>query len=154
MVFFIDRSKISVGGLVEYMIVVVCVDEKNGVMFHRRRQSQDRILRENLLKECGEKKLYMNGYSGSLFKDSVGIVVSENFLGEAGEGEFCFVEDAEVGDYLQRIEAVILYKWNRRYPADVYFTLDLLNEKWMLERTEEFKGSSHERITKEVYKKI
>ena len=83
----------------------------------------------------------------------MGIVVSENFLGEAKEGEFCFVEDADVGEYLQRIEAVILYRWNRRYPADVYFTLDL-NEKWMLERTEEFKGSSHERITKEVYKKI
>ncbi|MCI9423227.1 MAG: ribonuclease Z [Dorea sp.] len=136
------------------MIVVVCVDEKNGMMFHRRRQSQDRVLRENLQKECGGKKLYMNGYSGKLFKDAVGIVVSENFLGEAKEGEFCFVEDADVGEYLQRIEAVILYRWNRRYPADVYFTLDLFNEKWMLERTEEFKGSSHERITKEVYKKI
>ncbi len=136
------------------MIVVVCVDEKNGMMFHRRRQSQDRVLRENLQKECGGKKLYMNRYSGKLFKDAVGIVVSENFLGEAKEGEFCFVEDADVGEYLQRIEAVILYRWNRRYPADVYFTLDLFNEKWILERTEEFKGSSHERITKEVYKKI
>lgn len=136
------------------MIVAVCVDEKNGMMFHHRRQSQDRVLRENLLQECGEKKLYMNGYSGNLFKASGGIVVSENFLGEAKEGEFCFVEDAVIEDYLQRIEAVILYKWNRRYPADVYFTLDLSDEKWMLERTEEFKGSSHERITKEVYRKI
>lgn len=138
------------------MIVVICVDDKNGMMFHRRRQSQDRVMREDLLEECGENLLHMNKYSESLFKDNAkeGIVVSEDFLCAAGAGEFCFVEDVDVRDYREKIEAVILYKWNRRYPADIYFLIDLAESEWILERTEEFKGSSHERITKEVYRKI
>lgn len=138
------------------MIVVICVDEKNGMMFHCRRQSQDRIMRENLLAECGGNLLHMNKYSESLFKDNAkaGIAVSEDFLCEAGEGDFCFVEDVDVKDYRKRIEAVILYKWNRRYPADIHFSLDLTESEWILERTEDFKGSSHDRITKEVYRKI
>jgi len=45
-------------------------------------------------------------------------------------------------------EGLILYRWNRTYPADLYFTLSL--EGWTLERREEFAGSSHEKITKEV----
>ena len=138
------------------MIVAVCVDKKNGMMFHCRRQSQDRLLRENMLRECGKRRLYMNEYSGRLFKDAVGteIVVSEDFLLDAKDGEFCFVEDRDIGDFLQKVEAVILYKWNRCYPADFYFSIKITNKNWVLERTEEFKGSSHERITKEVYKKL
>lgn len=137
------------------MIVAICVDEKNGMMFHGRRQSQDRILREDLLQECGESRLFMNEYSAGLFWDNAGteIVVSEEFLRDAQEGDFCFAEDAEIGDYLQKTEAVILYKWNRRYPADVYLSANLWDGKWKLEKTEEFRGSSHERITKEVYRR-
>lgn len=138
------------------MIAVVCVDEKNGMMFHGRRQSQDRILRENLLLECGGRRLYMNEYSARLFKDNEGadIRVSEDFLCDAGEVDFCFAEDTDIGDYLEKIESVILYKWNRRYPADVFLSVSLSEGNWVLERTEEFEGSSHERITKEVYRKI
>ncbi|MCI8667768.1 MAG: ribonuclease Z [Dorea sp.] len=138
------------------MIAVVCVDEKNGMMFHGRRQSQDRSLRENLLRECGEKRLYMNEYSARMFKEASGsqIIASEDFLCNAGVGEFCFVEDRDVGDFLQKLESVIVYKWNRCYPADVYFSINLTNENWVLVRTEEFRGSSHDRITKEVYQKL
>lgn len=138
------------------MIAVVCVDEKNGMMFHGRRQSQDRILRENLLKECSGKRLYMNEYSAKLFQNDVGaeIRVSEDFLCDAGEGDFCFAEDTDIGVYLQKIESVILYHWNRCYPADVFLSVSLSDGNWALERTEEFRGSSHERITKEVYRKI
>ena len=31
------------------MKVIVCVDDKGGVMFNHRRQSQDRVLRERIL---------------------------------------------------------------------------------------------------------
>ena len=31
------------------MIVMVCVDDKNGMMFNKRRQSQDRVLRQHML---------------------------------------------------------------------------------------------------------
>ena len=38
------------------MIVIICIDEKKGMMFHNRRQSQDRILREHIIKECKARK--------------------------------------------------------------------------------------------------
>ena len=49
------------------------------------------------------------------------------------------------------MEGVILYRWNRTYPADLRLTLSL--EGWSLERREIFAGSSHEKIIKEVYRR-
>lgn len=144
------------------MIAVVCVDEKYGMMFHSRRQSQDRVMRENMLGECRGKRLYMSPYSGRLFQNGsdTEIDISEDFARKAGVGDFCFFEDAEIlkqaftDRYGSGIETVILYKWNRRYPADSYFPVNLSEGGWELLRTEEFSGSSHERITKEVYKRV
>ena len=34
------------------MIAVVCVDDRGGMLFNRRRQSQDRLLRQDLLEEA------------------------------------------------------------------------------------------------------
>ncbi len=133
------------------MILIACVDEKNGMLFHRRRQSQDRILRENLLEECKGRKLYMNSYSYAMFGENPGLVVSESYMEQAGEEDFCFMEDGRLEGRQEEVDKVILYQWNRRYPADTYFPLDLENGDWELERTEEFAGSSHEKITKEVY---
>ena len=41
------------------MIIMVCVDDNNGMMFNKRRQSQDRVLRQRMLELAGEKKLWM-----------------------------------------------------------------------------------------------
>ena len=46
---------------------------------------------------------------------------------------------------------VVLYKWNRVYPADQYFAMDLSG--WKLVETVEFPGSSHEKITEERYER-
>ena len=53
--------------------------------------------------------------------------------------------------YEKYIDEIILYKWNRVYPTDFYFDINL--STWNLTQVTEFKGNSHERITKEVYKK-
>ena len=45
------------------MILIVCVDDHNGMMFNHRRQSQDRVLRADILELTGGKKLWMNAYS-------------------------------------------------------------------------------------------
>lgn len=138
------------------MVIIACVDDRNGLMFHRRRQSRDSVVCQDILRACRDKKLYMSAYSKKLFQEMEGVEtkVSEDFLNQAGEGDTCFIEDAKIDDYEEQIKKVILYKWNRKYPADIYFTLDLSDDSWELQRTEEFKGSSHERITKEVYERI
>ena len=72
-------------------------------------------------------------------------------MDQAAAGEFCFVEDQDITPYAARIEKIILFRWNRTYPADVYFNMELLSSGWILKETEEFEGSSHEKITEEVY---
>ncbi len=132
------------------MIAVVCVDDRGGMLFNRRRQSQDRLLRQDLLEEAGGRPVWLNPYSLKQFPDPPeNLRCAEDFFRRAGEGELCFFEDADPAPWLEAAEGVILYHWNRRYPADLYFPLPLAG--WTLVRREEFPGSSHERITKEVY---
>jgi len=132
------------------MIAVVCVDDRGGMLFNHRRQSRDRAVRADLLKESGGSALWMNAYSAKQFQPlPPNVQVAEDFLSQAGPGELCFVEDQDLRGRDEQLEGVILYRWNRTYPADMYFTLPL--DRWTRKRHEEFAGSSHERITKEVY---
>lgn len=131
------------------MILVVCIDDRGGMLFNRRRQSQDHLLRLDLLQEAAGRPVWMNSYSCKLFDPAPeNIRVAEDFAARAGKGEFCFFENADPAPWLEEAEAVILYHWNRRYPADRYFPLPLTGRS--VERREEFAGSSHERITKEI----
>lgn len=134
------------------MIIFACVDEKNGMMFNRRRQSSDREVIQDILSTCGEKKIRMNSYSEKLFEaEKERILVSEHFLEETGQGEYCFVENQRTASYEDGIEEVILYRWNRRYPGDFFFDLDLGG--WEMVSSADFEGYSHEKITKETYLK-
>ncbi len=134
------------------MIVIVPLDDKGGMLFHHRRQSQDRLLRADLLDLVGDTPLWMNAYSKKQFQeDAPSIRTDEAFLDKAGTGEFCFCEDVRLLPYQHKIEKIILYKWNRVYPADLH--LDLSLEGWVCAETKEFAGSSHDKITREVYVK-
>lgn len=139
------------------MIAIVCVDEKMGMLFHQRRQSQDRVLREDILQSCQGRILYMNAYSYKLFGgkgDGTGgceIRVAEDFMALAGAGDYCFVENVDLAPWESELEGAVMYQWNRRYPADVYFPLNLADGSWERLEEAEFKGSSHDRITKTVF---
>ena len=107
------------------MILVLCLDDRGGMRFNRRRQSQDRLLREDLLREAAGRTVWMSGYTLSQFPDPPdNLRPAEDPLDRAGP----------VG-------------W--AVPAEPVCTLSL--EGWTLGRSEEFAGSSHEKITKEVY---
>lgn len=131
------------------MILVACVDDTLGMMFNNRRQSQDRVLREYILKLTEGHKLWMNHYSARQFGLALQINIDDNFLNKAAPSEYCFVEDLDVKPYEQQVEKIILFKWNRRYPGDLRFGIDL--SSWNLVDTIDFPGSSHEKITEEVY---
>lgn len=136
------------------MIAIVCLDEQNGMAFNLRRQSKDRVVIEDILKESERSLLYLNEYSYGLFKDFEvsHIKVSETYLDEAEKGSYCFVENKSLSSYIQKIEQIVVYRWNRRYPADVYLGIEL-NSGWKKVSTSDFTGFSHECITKEIYVK-
>lgn len=135
------------------MIMIACVDDNMGMMFNHLRQSQDRVLRERVLETTNGKKLWMNHYSAKQFSENntPQINVDDNFMSEAGDGEYCFVENCDVTPYLSWVEKIILYRWNRRYPSDQTFPINLSVGGWKLVHTEDFSGSSHEKITEEIY---
>lgn len=135
------------------MIVMLCVDDKNGMLFNRRRQSKDRVLQQHVLALAGSHRLFMSPYSRKQFTDtgSAEIIVDEAYLEKAEAGDYCFAEDGDVVSHADRIEKIILFRWNRNYPADTFFTLDLSG--YILEKTEDFAGNSHEKITKEIYRR-
>lgn len=126
------------------MKLIVCLDDKNGMMFNKRRQSRDKILIENVLELCKGERLYTNEYSLKLFPEN-SVEICEN-PAEIDDG-YCFAENFLVNE--EDVEEIIAYKWNRLYPADVYFNIDLKN--WTLAESVEFEGSSHEKITRERY---
>lgn len=137
------------------MIIVAAVDDKNGLMFNKRRQSKDARLREHLLSYCEGKELRMNEYSMKQFDKisakNLRLYVGEDFMETAGNGSVCFVENQSVLAVEEKIEKVILYKWNRVYPRDVLFDLPLSEAGWNCTVTEEFAGTSHEKITVEEW---
>ena len=134
------------------MIVIVCLDERGGMMFNNRRQSRDKAVIDRIVEIVQGSKLWLSSYSKSLF-DQVAILleVDDNFLQKAGNGEFCFVENADITQYTPKIEKLYIFRWNRHYPADFYFTLDLAEYRMITQS--EFMGNSHEKITLEVYER-
>lgn len=130
------------------MHLIVCIDERNGMAFGGRRLSKDRRLREDMLTLTEGNTLWMSPYSAAQFEEAAPqIRACGDFLALAGEGEYCFCETALPED---RIENLILYRWNRHYPADLHLPRELPEQRLLVQVTE-FPGFSHENITREVY---
>lgn len=141
------------------MQIIVCIDDDGGMLFHQRRQSRDRVLVEDILEATAKagKALWISSFSERLFGLEVieemrpFITVADDFLDQAQPDDFCFVENRPLKPYEEAIGFVTVYRWNRKYPADTFFDIDL--EKWQKESSTDFTGSSHEKITREIYRK-
>ena len=130
------------------MDVIVCVDDQWGMCFNHRRQSRDRFVIADIVHHCKTLPIWMNAYSAALFPKEK-IVVNEEFLKKAPSNACCFVEDQPLLPVVEDIDTLIVYHWNRRYPADRF--LDISIQEWNLIKKEDFSGYSHEKITREEY---
>ena len=133
------------------MILILTLDNCNGLLFNNRRLSRDQAVCDHILGICGDHKLWMNRDSASIFPESASnIHISEKFLRKAEKGDYCFAESAELLEYLEIAEMVIIYRWNRSYPSDVKVPQDALTGKTLVS-SNMFSGRSHPEITQEVY---
>lgn len=133
------------------MKLIFCIDDNNGMMFNNRRQSRDSVLCERVAALCAGSVLWMSDYSAKLFPDADGLKADNDYMAKAGEEDFCFVEDLDYS--LENCREVVLYKWNRHYPADRYFEADLKALGFKPVSKCDFEGSSHKKITEEIYQK-
>lgn len=128
------------------MTVYVCLDDRNGMLFNKRRQSRDAKVLEDI-RACIPEVLTIDPFSEKLIQEA-GIPYA--LAGEvlSGDAHF-FLEARPASEVLPHASTLVIYRWNRHYPADVRFDADLTG--FTLQETCDFAGNSHETITKEVY---
>ena len=133
--------------------VAVCTDERGGMMFNRRRQSRDRVLIAELVSGV-DGKIYISEYSRTVFAPHAErVTVCADPIAECPEGGVCFVENTPIIPHLADIGRIIIYNWNKRYPFDTELGFIPSEVGFKKVGESEFVGSSHERITKEVYER-
>ena len=79
------------------MYIIICLDDNNGLAFNHRRQSQDRIVAEDIRKTVGEKKLWITDYSRKLFQAVSNLEISENPKGGSERRRICFSGIGNIG---------------------------------------------------------
>ena len=133
------------------MKIAVCIEKSGGMLFNNRRVSRDSVVQEKLLELVGEASICTNEFSAKLFEDSSKLKISNNFLSVASDEDICYIENVAIP--MDKVAQIYLFQWNRDYPADTYFDYNLKDFGFKKVRSEDFAGSSHKKITLEVYQK-
>lgn len=135
------------------MTVFVCIDDLGGMTFNGRRQSRDGELIRDVARHTEDGVLYISDFSEKLFSESEASVISVPCPLDSAKGAYAFIENLPLAPYRDKIECLVLYKWNRRYPSDR--KLDITPEELGMHLVSscDFVGTSHQKITKEVYKR-
>lgn len=133
------------------MKLIVCTDLNNGMLFNNRRQSKDKFLIEHIYNLTYENKLWITEFSKSLFEEGKYSIFEISDIAKINEDDFVFIENYSPKILEDNLNEIILFNWNRNYPADLFF--DILLDNWNLESEIEIEGSSHERITRRIYKR-
>ena len=129
------------------MTVIVCIDTGRGMTFFGKRQSTDSVLRERILALADGRGLVVNPYTASQFAQNDEVTVSD---GASADGVW-FVEDVDPAPFAERIDTLVIYRWNRAYPREMKLTLDPYDAGMRLCSITDFEGSSHARITEEIW---
>ena len=128
------------------LTIVLCLDDKNGIAFNKRRQSRDKILIENVMTH---ENVHIMEHSAALFADYDVSKIAN--ISELPADAVYFHEITDPKNIIDWFDTVIIYRWNSHYPSDIKFNLQTNLYKKIL--TEEFVGFSHDTITKEIYKR-
>ena len=133
------------------MNVILCLDDNKGLLFNNRRQSRDKAVSDDIFNGLNGEKLTVTSFSEKLFSDySEKIIVDDNPFGN-DKSKYIFAENLSLQQYINKIDKITVYNWNRVYPCDLYCDIDF-SQLELIEETE-FAGNSHEKITKQVFAK-
>ena len=132
------------------MEIIICLDDNNGMLFNNRRQSRDSKVLEDI-KNSLKGNLTIFPFSEKLIKGSE--IPYELMSDTVNENAVIFVEDRGIKKLLSAVHKITVYRWNRVYPADMSLDIDFAEEGFKSVSVCEFEGSSHEKITKEVYER-
>lgn len=129
------------------MKLIFCLDDSYGLAFNKRRQSRDRMVVEKIEEHNKGNEIAVNPYSEGLFEGKDNIVVTENLM----EHETVFAERVITEEMMTKACELEVYFWNRAYPGDSFAHID--ENLFIKTGEEEFKGTSHDKITCRTYKR-
>lgn len=133
------------------MKAIVCTDLDFGILFNHRRVSQDIKQREDLFQLIQNQPLVMDAATAKLYGDHPQIKIVDDLRVSVNDDQFCVFENDMINQYQEKIDTLIHYNWNRKYPSDCKLKLDL--SKYIIKEQVEFGGKSHEKITRTIYVK-
>ena len=135
------------------MKVVLCTDERGGLLFAGRRQSADQVVLEKMADEANEKHstLWVSAYSKELFTkiDAPIQVLSEKSAFE--KDDIVFIEEIDPQPFIDQAHTVLLYNWGKTYPATTFLKADL--QAFQQVKEEEFVGDPHEEMFVQLWKR-
>lgn len=108
------------------MKLIVCVDDNLGISFFGKRQVWMK-LKKIFLKPLKTIKVYLSQYSYDLYKD---LNLDFKIISEDEKNNFdgYFIYEGRVFDsFIDYVDEIICYNWNRNYPFDE--TFDELKEE-------------------------
>lgn len=136
------------------MTVIICVSDGGGALFGGRRLSRDREVISDIALTVGDASLFVSEYSEALFsKSEISVIAVSDPISSAGRGDFVFIEDGGIRRGLGKTDSVIIYRWNRKYPFDTKIDTEPMREGFSLSESLDFKGHSHEKITREIWRR-
>ena len=133
------------------MKIILCLDDNNGMLFNNRRQSRDKALLSDAFGNLQGEKLYITSFSEKLMAEYCDKVTLCEDASTLQSGQWFFCENVDLTAFADKIEKLVVYKWNRVYPADFNCNLDF--SFFNLESESDFEGSSHPVITKQIFSK-
>ena len=133
------------------MTTIVCLDDRGGMLFNNRRQSRDSAVLEDIRTQI-PGPLMIDVFSEKLIQGAgIDYVLAPEELGDQPGETWFFTEVRGAEKLLPLTEKLVIYRWNRHYPADVRWTADPVEAGFTLAERLDFSGSSHKIITREVY---
>ena len=132
------------------MTVIVAISDGGGMLFNKRRQSRDRVLIDDLMSLSNGKTLYITEFSRKLFPVCEGVSIAED-VETLPKDALLFIENISLTGIADKITKMIIYKWNKKYPADLYLDVSPESLGLRLSSSVDFCGYSHDKITREIY---
>ena len=127
-----------------------------GMSFFGKRQSKDKLLIKRLLSHTEYERILTSEYSAPLFaeeNDPRVLIVSKDGYASSTTNDICFFELEHITEYADRLDQIIIYKWNRKYPSDKKFPFLPKDKGFKLRSSVDFAGNSHDKITEEIWTK-
>ncbi len=128
------------------MKIILCLDDNNGMLFNNRRQSRDSVVIEDIINNLNGEKLNVFPFSSALFSSFSDRINEIETIEKNGA---YFIENVDITPFISDIDELVVYRWNRVYPAD--FSCEIDFSAFTIKCQTEFVGSSHDKITKVVY---